>query len=133
MDIQAYWQNTLAQNGAAMRGFFHEDAYVNWHNTNEHFTAAEFIRANCEYPGAWDGCIERVETIGNLIITVVRVFSLVEKLSFHVTSFIRVENGLIAAIDEYWGDDGPAPEWRLEKQIGRPICPEDGLSKRSTP
>ncbi len=133
MDIQDYWRHTLAQNGAAMRGFFHENACVNWHNTNEHFNVAEFIRANCEYPGAWDGCIERVENIGNLIITVVRVFSLVEKRSFHVTSFIRVEDERIAAIDEYWGDDGPAPEWRLEKQIGQPIRAEDGQSKRSAP
>ena len=36
-------------------------------------------------------------------------------------AFIRVEDDLIRSIDEYWGDDGPAPAWRLEKHIGTPI------------
>lgn len=55
MNLDAYWKAALQQNADAMRSFFHEDAFVNWHNTNEHFTVEEFIRANCEYPGAWDG------------------------------------------------------------------------------
>lgn len=104
-----------------MRRFFHEDAYINWHNTNEHFTVEEFIRANCEYPGSWDGKIERLEQIGDLYITVVHVFTPDPKLSFHVTSFIQCKAGKIASIDEYWGDDGTAPQWRLDKKIGTPI------------
>lgn len=43
------------------------------------------------------------------------------KLSFHVTSFIEINNDKIISIDEYWGDDGAAPEWRLNKHIGKPI------------
>lgn len=39
----------------------------------------------------------------------------------HVTSFIRVADGKIASVDEYWGDDGPAPGWRQEKHIGTKI------------
>ena len=27
----------------------------------------------------------------------------------------------IASVDEYWGDDGPAPQWRLDKHIGTKI------------
>ena len=73
-----------------MKKFFHENAFVEWHNTNEHFTAGEFIRANCEYPGEWDGEIERMEEIGDLLITVVHVFSPDKGLSFHATSFIQI-------------------------------------------
>lgn len=118
MNIQNYWQAVLKQQAEDMRTFFCKDAFVNWHNTNEHFTVEEFIEANCEYPGEWDGEIERIEEKGDLTITVVHVFSPDKNLSFHVTSFIKVKDEKIVSIDEYWGDDGIAPQWRLDKQIG---------------
>lgn len=121
MNIEKYWQAALHQDAAAMKSFFRPEAYVNWHNTNEHFSADEFIRANCEYPGKWDGEIERMEQTVDLIITAVHVWEKNEKLSFHVTSFIRTEGDKISTIDEYWGDDGQAPAWRREKKIGSPI------------
>lgn len=121
LDIESFWRAVLEQNAEVLKDYFHENAYVNWHNTNERFTVAEFIRANCEYPGKWAGEIERKEIIGDLIITAVHVYSRDRALSFHVTSFILVNDGKIAAIDEYWGDDGQPPEWRLAKHIGTPI------------
>lgn len=121
MDLSRYWEAALKQDAKTMREFFHKDAFINWHNTNERFTVEEFIRANCEYPGEWDGKIERIEQIHDLYITVTHVYSSDQKSSFHVTSFIRLENDKIALIDEYWGDDGTAPQWRLDKHIGAPI------------
>ena len=121
MDINRYWKAALAQQPEEMKAFFQEDASINWHNTNEHFTVDEFIRANCEYPGKWGGEIERIEQVGNLIITVVHVYSLDQKVSCHAVSFIEVESDKIASMDEYWGDDGSAPLWRLNKHIGAPI------------
>ena len=121
MDLNSYWNAVLKQQEQKIRQFFHEDAYVNWHNTNEHFTVDEFVKANCEYPGQWDGEIERIVDNKNLLITVVHVFSCDCKLSFHVTSFIVVKDEKIVSIDEYWGDDGIAPQWRLEQHIGNPI------------
>lgn len=121
MDIQKYWKASLAQDAKEMKTFFHDEAYINWHNTNEHFTVEEFIRANCEYPGRWSGEIERIERNGDLIITVTHVLSAEAELSFHVTSFIKMRDEKIASIDEYWGDDGTAPQWRLDKKIGTVI------------
>lgn len=121
MDIHAYWRAVLDQDADALAAFFADGAYVNWHNTNEHFTAAEFIDANCAYPGDWAGEIERCHTVGDLIVTATHVHSRDGALSFHVTSFIEVHDGLITAIDEYWGDDGPAPDWRRGMNLGRPI------------
>ena len=112
LNIAAYWAAALAQSPEEMAAFFAPGATVRWPNTNELFTAAEFIRANCEYPGAWEGEIERMEALGSLLITVVRVFDRDRTASFHVTSFFRVEEGRIAALEEYWGDDGPPPAWR---------------------
>lgn len=121
MDINAYWKAALSQQPEEMKVFFHKDTFVNWHNTNEHFTVNEFIKANCEYPGDWDGEIERIEKFSDLIITVVHVYSGDRKISCHVTSFIKIKDGKIAFIDEYWGDDGTTPQWRLDKHIGTPI------------
>ena len=123
MNVEAFWQAVLKQDAPLLESFFAPDAYVNWHCTNEHFTAAEFIRANCEYPGRWDGELERVEHLGELLITVVHVYSLEQPLSFHVTSFIQLKKDHICSIDEYWGDDAPPPQWRQEKHIGVPIRP----------
>ena len=121
MDINAYWNAALSQQPEEMKGFFCADAFINWHNTNEHFTVDEFIEANCEYPGKWDGEIERVEKISDLIITVVHVYSSDRKISCHAVSFFKIRDDKIASIDEYWGDDGTAPQWRLDKQIGTAI------------
>lgn len=121
MDIYKFWKDVLGQNADAIRTYFDKNAYINWHCTNEHFNVDEFIIANCEYPGRWDGEVERVEKINDTFVTVTHVYSKNQTLSFHVTSFIRVMGDKIAAVDEYWADDGDAPEWRLDKHIGKPI------------
>ncbi len=121
MDLYSYWEAVLSQNEDAIVSFFHQDALIRWHNTNEQFTVEEFLRANCDYPGSWDGTVERIEQLGDLRITVTHVFSKDGALSFHVTSFLKIEGGKICLLDEYWGDDGPAPQWRQDLNIGRPI------------
>ena len=121
MNIKLFWKAVLEQDRAAIKGFFQSTAYVNWHCTNECFTVDEFIQANCEYPGDWDGKVERVECAGNLIITTAHVFAKDRSSSFHVVSFFRIEDEKIVSVDEYWSDDGEVPLWRKEMCIGKPI------------
>ncbi len=121
LDVKPFWDAVLRQDADAIREYFHPDAWVNWHNTNEHFTVEEFIRANCEYPGEWDGEIEQIFTTDTHIITATQVYSKDQKMSFHVTSFMHVVEGRIASAEEYWGDDGEAPQWRQDKKIGSKI------------
>lgn len=104
-----------------MEGFFHPEALVYWHNTNECFTAREFITVNCRYPGQWTGGIERLEEAGDTCITVVRVLSAQTGQSFHAVSFARISGGRIVRLDEYWGDDGEPPPWRRALGLSRPI------------
>lgn len=111
----------MAQDQEAIRRHFCDDAYVNWHCTNEHFTVEEFIKANCEYPGKWDGVIERIENAGDIVITATHVYLKDKSQSFHVISFIRIKQDKIISVDEYWSDDGDAPQWRQEMHIGKPI------------
>ena len=75
MNIKKFWKDVIAQDKKEIRKYFHKEAYVNWHCTNEHFTVDEYITANCEYPGEWDGIIERIEIVYDLIITVVLILS----------------------------------------------------------
>lgn len=121
MDIIGFWRAVLDQNAEGIRKFFRDDAYVNWHCTNEHFTVEEFIQANCQYSREWSGEIERIETVGEQVITVTRVYPTDMTSSFHVVSFIELRGDKILSMDEYWSDDGDAPRWRRDMHIGRPI------------
>ena len=121
MDLKAFWQNILSQNREQLLSYFSEDAVIRWHCSNEQFTVAEYVRVNCDYPNDWTGEIERVEESGNTVILAGRVYPLDTSMSFHVVSFLRIENGKIVEMDEYWADDGEAPDWRREMKIGKPI------------
>lgn len=121
MDINLFVKCVLSQDRDKLESFFCENAVIRWHCTNEQFSVQEYIRANCEYPGEWDGEIERTSEAGDTIITAVRVFPTDQSTSFHVVSFIRIEEDRIAEVDEYWSDDGLAPEWRRKMNIGKPI------------
>lgn len=121
MDIDALWEAIINQKADILRTFFHKDAYINWHCSNEHFTVNEYIQANCEYPGKWHGKIERVETIDDLTVLVGNILSKDDDWSLHVVSFIKTKDDKIVSMDEYYGDDGQPPQWRLEKRLGTSI------------
>ena len=122
MDVHGFWKAVLAQVAEEIPRYFAEDAVINWHCTNERFTVAEFVRANCDYPGDWDGDVERMCEIPEGIVTVMKVYPKDQSASFHVTSFLTLQNDKIVQMDEYWADDGPAPQWRQEMHIGTMIC-----------
>lgn len=119
--INNFWRDVAKQDESALRAYFFEGAFIRWHCTNEHFNVDEYLIANCEYPGNWSGQVERVEEIGNLLISVTRVWLTDEKISFHVTSFFEFNEDKIVELNEYWGDDGNPPQWRINKKIGKAI------------
>ncbi|AOT68935.1 hypothetical protein [Geosporobacter ferrireducens] len=121
--IIGLWNDMDKQNWSNISKYFDDEAIINWNNTNERFNVQEFIRVNEEYPGDWNIRIERLECIDSLVISVVKVQLKNEDISFHATSFFEFNNEKIKVLNEYWGDDGKAPQWRIEKQIGRPITP----------
>ena len=121
MDVKEFWIDVLKQNREKLISYFHKDAVIRWHCSNELFTVSEYIKANCEYPGEWEGKIERIEKTENMIITAVKVYFVNKSSSFHVVSFIKTENNLITEMDEYWADDTEVPEWRHNMKIGSKI------------
>ena len=121
MDIHAFWDAVIRQDAQAIRPFFAPDAVIRWHCSNECFTVEEFIRANCDYPGHWAAEMERLTDTPDGLVTAMRVWPMDGDISFHVASFFVLKDDLIHSLDEYWGDDAPAPQWRRQMRIGSPI------------
>ena len=121
MNIDAFWKDVISQNQDALPSYFCDDAVIRWYCTNEQLTVREYIRANCDYPGQWDGEIERFEENDNGIVMVGRVVPADKSASYHVVSFLKLKDDKIIEMDEYWADDGDAPMWRKEMKIGKPI------------
>lgn len=107
--IRALWRAVAEQDEEKLRPFFTADAEILWPNTGERFDLDGYLRANCAYPGQWSGEVERIAGDGGC--SVARVWSSDGTVCRAVT-FYRWRDGKIAQMTEYWGDVGPAPEWR---------------------
>ncbi len=116
------WGDLNRQNWDNLSSYFSETATINWHDSNERFSVDEFVFANSHYPGNWQINIEKLISIENIVISVVKVSLKESDISFHATSFFEFENDKIKTLDEYWGEDGIPPQWRIDMKIGKPIC-----------
>jgi len=108
------------QDADTLRNFFTPEAIIYWHDSNEQFTVAEYIRANCEYPDTWNG--EVIHTAKNSIgmFIVSKIFS--NDVTVFVTSILTLTNGKISRADEYYADfNNDIPQWRKNMNIGKPI------------
>ena len=62
----------------------------------------------------------------SFIITQLAQRVLIEKIAeLDGLTFIKLKDDKIAAMDEYWADDGEAPKWRQVMNIGVPIYKEN--------
>jgi len=111
--------DVVKQNADALKEYFTSDAVICWHDSNEQFTVDEYIRANCEYPGDWNGEIRRIEKMNDGIVVVTKIYSADE--AHNVTAFVKLIDGKISRLDEYYSECGESPAWRKEMNIGKPI------------
>ena len=107
--IRALWQAIAEQDEERLLQFFTPDAVILWPNTNEAFDLNGYLRANCDYPGQWSGQVEKIALDGGW--SVAKVWSPAGD-AFRSVTFYQWRNGKIERMVEYWGDVGPAPEWR---------------------
>lgn len=117
----SFFEAVLSQNPDKLRRLFQKKAVIEWLCTNERFTLEEYVRANCEYPGDWAGEIVSILSASEQTVLITRVWPKDESASFHCVSVICWKKSKIAALTEYWSNDGPAPQWRQEMGIGTPI------------
>ena len=105
------WQAIAAQDEEKLASFFTAGAQIVWPNTEECFDLPGYLRANCDYPGQWEGKVEKIAKDGSY--SVAKVWS-PEGTAARAVTFYQWENGKIVQMTEYWGDIGPAPGWRRE-------------------
>ncbi len=114
-----YWKYVADQDGDLLKKCFCEEAVIRWQCTDEEFTVEDFARAHCERPGRRKVVIERMNRVGETLVTVVHLW--MEGTSYYVTSFFVMSRGRILQLDEYWGENLPVPQWREEAGIGTRI------------
>ena len=116
----AFFEAVLCQKPEPLRKLFSKNAVIEWPCTNERFTVEEYVRANCEYPGQWEGEIVDILSAEKQIVLITKVWTREKTASHHCISILRRRGNKIAALTEYWSEDGPAPEWRQALGIGSP-------------
>lgn len=119
--ITSFWNAVASQNAEKLAAFFNEEALIRWYNTNEEFSVQDFITATCKYPDQWACTIKSMIECENQIITVTNVLNLTKNISLYATSFFTLKHSKISLLEEYWGDNGEAPQWRLDLGIGSKI------------
>ncbi|MFV0400126.1 MAG: nuclear transport factor 2 family protein [Oscillospiraceae bacterium] len=112
--VRGLWADIDAQRWEKLLGYFTADAVILWPNTGERFDVAGFVAANGHYPGDWEIEIERVVLAGEEVVSAIQTRLKGEDTSFRACSFFRFREGKIAELTEYWGDDGPPPDWRKD-------------------
>jgi len=125
-----YWK-CVADQDRTMEKCFSEDAVIRWQTTDEEFTVADLVEAHCQRPGRRKVVIERMNRVGETLVTVVHLW--MEGTSYYVTSFFQMSRGRIVQLDEYWGENIEAPQWRTEAQIGTRIDRRRKKKKTETP
>lgn len=119
--VKKLWVAMDAQRWDELPSYFAPDAKIEWPNTNELFTVGGFVTANAQYPGKWKIAVLDLLEQDDRVASVVKVSLADEDTTLHATSWFTFHNGLIQKLVEYWADDGPAPQWRQEMNISRPI------------
>ena len=95
-----------------------QDANIWLPNTGEVFRGADkYIAFNKKYPGRWFAQVQTLFTDGTVVISIVKVVDEEETAGFFVTSIFSFSGQLISDIKEYWGENGDAPQWRLDEGL----------------
>jgi predicted SnoaL-like aldol condensation-catalyzing enzyme len=112
--VRKFWQIFDEARFDDVAVLLHPDCNVYWPNTRELFKGSQkLIDMNKKYPGRWHIDVVDVVGKGDLVVSVVRVYSNESQHSFYATSFFKFEKGLIAKITEYWGNITEPPAWRI--------------------
>jgi len=112
--VRGLWARMQARDWNGARALLREDLVATWWTSGERYTgAAAFIDAQARYPEGWRlHLIELAHLQDGRVMSVVRVDHAPN--TYFATSFFRVDDGLITAVDEYWATVEQPPEWRAE-------------------
>ena len=114
--VRAFWAAMQARDWAGARALLRDDLQSTWWTSGEYFTSADsYIAMQSTYPEGWTIRLkEAVRLDDGRVLTVTRVDH--PPGHFFATCLFRIDDGLIAGIDEYWATlEGP-PAWRTPER-----------------
>ena len=112
--VEQYWKAFDEYNFDLAGTFMDTNAKVIWPNTQEIFKGRDnFILTQKNYPGTWKIILEKLISINEIVISVVKVTSVENSQSFYATSFFEFKGNYIIKITEYWGEISEPPERRI--------------------
>ena len=116
--VKSFWRLFDRGNFVEAGDLMLPGAVIKWPNTREVFKGRDrFIDANVKYPDRWRINVERILSLNETVVSVVRVENEERSMSFYATSFFKFDGGLIGEITEYWGENGEPPQWRLDQKL----------------
>lgn len=116
--VQKFWSYISNRNFTMVGSLMEKNVVVKLANTREKFVRAEdFVRFNEKYPGNWKASIEKLFSIKDVVISVVKLEDAEQPTSYYVTSFFVIRDNLITELTEYYGDNGEPPAWRVEQSL----------------
>ena len=120
--VRSMWAAFQARDWPAARSLLRDDLQAVWWTSGERFDGADaFIEVQKRYPEGWTIQLIEVDRLEDgRVISLVRVDQ--PPQSFFATSFFRVDDGRITAIDEYWATLEPPPAWRAAGAIAGLSC-----------
>jgi GNAT superfamily N-acetyltransferase len=115
--VRAWWHALQARDWAAARALLRDPLHVLWWTSGERFDSADaFVETQRRFPEGWTiRLLECARLEDGRVQALVRVDH--EGHSFFATSIACVDDGLIIAIDEYWGTLEAPPAWRTSATI----------------
>lgn len=110
--VRALFAAIEARDWAAARALLHADLQARWWTSGERFHGADaFVEVQASYPEGWHiHLVELAHLQDGRVLCIVRVDHPPQR--FFATSLLRVDNGLVAGIDEYWATAEEPPAWR---------------------
>ena len=110
--VRQLWAALQLRDWPAARALLRDDLQATWWTSGEQFSGADsFIAVQAAYPEGWTIRLkEAVRLDDGRVLSVVRVDH--PPAHFYATSLCRVDDGLIAGIDEYWATLDAPPAWR---------------------
>jgi ketosteroid isomerase-like protein len=114
--VRDLWDRFERRDWIGARRLLADGAVMRWICTGELFRGGDAIIAvNAAYPEGWS--IQPIECTAmedGRVLSLVRVEHPPHR--FFATSLVRIEDGVIVEIEEYWATAEPPPAWR---QAGR--------------
>ena len=113
--VKQYWKEFDEYNFDLVGTFMDTNVKVIWPNTQEIFKGYKnFILTQKKYPGIWKIILEKLISINEIVISIVKVTSVENPQSFYATSFFEFKGNSIIKITEYWGEISEPPDWRID-------------------